>query len=115
MLSGKKVYIVGAGLGGVAFGLSLLKLCKEHDIQPVPEVHLFERDGSEDAQTGHGYSLGVRSDSGGLQVLPVQPDQARLKNATRKGNVLTSLQVQQLDSCNNACTPVHTRLGLFRD
>lgn len=65
---GKKVYVVGAGLGGVAFGLSLLKLCEEHNVRPLPEVHLFERDSSEDAQTGHGYSLGVRSDSGGLQV-----------------------------------------------
>lgn len=68
-MAGKKVYIVGAGLGGVAFGLSLLKLCEEHSIKPLPEVHLFERDSSEDTQTGHGYSLAVRSDSGGLQVL----------------------------------------------
>lgn len=59
---------MGAGLGGVAFGLSLLKLCEEHSVRPLPEVHLFERDSSDDAQTGHGYSLGVRSDSGGLQV-----------------------------------------------
>lgn len=60
---------MGAGLGGIAFGLSLLKLCEEHNVRPLPEVHLFERDSSEDAQTGHGYSLGVRSDSGGLQVI----------------------------------------------
>ena len=66
--SGKKVYVIGAGLGGVAFSLSLLKICNELNVLPPPEVHLFERDGSADAQTGLGYSLAVRSDSGGLQV-----------------------------------------------
>ncbi|DBB18549.1 TPA: hypothetical protein ACH3X3_000185 [Trebouxia sp. C0006] len=56
-------------LGGLAFALALLRFCKEHQVRPLPHIHVFERDSSPDARAGFGYSLGVRSDSGGLQVL----------------------------------------------
>ena len=68
MLSGKRVSISGAGLGGLAFGLSLLKLCKEQGISPPPKVHFFERDATADARAGQGYSLGITE--GGLQARP---------------------------------------------
>ena len=68
MPAGKDIAVTGAGLGGLAFGLSLLQLCKEQQVQPLPRIHIFERDASPDARAGFGYTLGVRSDSGGLQV-----------------------------------------------
>ncbi len=66
--AGKSIAVAGAGLGGLAFALALLKFCKEHQVHPLPHIHIFERDSTPDARAGFGYSLGVRSDSGGLQV-----------------------------------------------
>ncbi|DBA73235.1 TPA: hypothetical protein ACH3X1_011298 [Trebouxia sp. C0004] len=69
LVAGKNIAIAGAGLGGLAFALALLQFCKERQVHPLPHIHVFERDSSPDARAGFGYSLGVRSDSGGLQVL----------------------------------------------
>ena len=68
--AGKNIAVAGAGLGGLAFALALLRFCKEHQVHPLPHIHVFERDSSPDVRAGFafGYSLGVRSDSGGLQV-----------------------------------------------
>ena len=68
MQAGKAIAIAGAGLGGLAFGLALLRLCEKQQVHPLPRIHIFERDASPDARAGFGYTLGVRSDSGGLQV-----------------------------------------------
>ena len=70
MLSGKRVYIAGAGLGGLAFALSLLRHCKEAEISPFPDVRLFEREANADARVGQGYSMGVHG--GGLQAGSLQ-------------------------------------------
>ena len=67
--AGKDVTVAGAGLGGLAFSLSLLKLCREQAIKPLPRITLFERDASAEARLGQGYFLSVRGDSNGLQVL----------------------------------------------
>ena len=74
MQAGKNIAVAGAGLGGLAFALALLKFSKEHQVHPLPHIHVFERDSSPDALAGFGYSLGVRSDSGGLQVhhIPIE-------------------------------------------
>lgn len=71
LVAGKNIAVAGAGLGGLAFALALLRFCKEHQVHPLPHIHVFERDSSPDVRAGFafGYSLGVRSDSGGLQVL----------------------------------------------
>ena len=76
--AGKRVYVSGGGLGGLAFALGLLRLCQEQGVSPLPKVRVFERDVSADARSTQGYSLSVRGDSGGLQValfraLPVLP------------------------------------------
>lgn len=66
--AGKRILIVGAGIGGPAFAVGLQRLCSEQGITPAPTVCLFERDESTAISSGRGYSLSVRSDSGGLQV-----------------------------------------------
>ena len=63
----KRIAVVGAGLGGIAFAIGVRRLCQELDLS-VPDVQVFERDASAVARTDEGYSLSVRSDSGGLQV-----------------------------------------------
>ena len=65
--AGKRICIAGAGIGGLAFGLSLQRFCQEQGIS-LPEIHVFERDDSAEGRAGKGYSLGVRGDSGGLQA-----------------------------------------------
>ena len=65
--TGKRVAIAGAGLGGLAFGLSLLRVCQENQVEPLPDIKIFERDASSEARGGQGYSLAIR-DTGGLQV-----------------------------------------------
>ncbi len=71
--AGKNIAVAGAGLGGLAFALALLQFSKQQRVHPLPHIHVFERDASPDARAGFGYSLGVRSDSGGLQVhIPVE-------------------------------------------
>ena len=66
--TGKRIFVAGAGIGGLAFAASLQLLCKEQSLAPLPVVRLFERDESAETRVGRGYSLSVRSDSGGLQV-----------------------------------------------
>ena len=60
--------IAGAGLGGLAFGLSLMRVCQENQVEPLPGIKIFERDASSEARVGQGYTLAIRGDSGGLQV-----------------------------------------------
>jgi hypothetical protein len=68
VIPGKNVAVAGAGLAGLAFGLSLLKQCHEQGVSPLPKITLFDRDASADAREGQGYFLNVRSDTGGLQA-----------------------------------------------
>ena len=64
--AGKRVFVPGAGLGGLSFAVNLHRICREHGLSPPPEVHLFERDDSAEARAGQGYSLSVRAE--GVQV-----------------------------------------------
>ena len=61
--------MAGAGIGGLAFAASLQLLCEEQGVKPL-QIQLFERDKNAEVRAGQGYSLSVRSDSGGLQVGP---------------------------------------------
>ena len=64
----KDIAVAGAGLAGLAFGLSLMKLCREQGVKALPRIHIFDRDASPEARAGQGYFLSVRSDSGGMQA-----------------------------------------------
>lgn len=66
--SGKRIIIVGAGIAGLSFALSLRKQWP-HD-SPPPNITIYERE-SKDTVGREGYSLSIRSDalSGGIQVL----------------------------------------------
>ncbi|KAN0110152.1 FAD/NAD(P)-binding domain containing protein [Hyaloscypha variabilis] len=72
-ISGKKILIVGAGISGLSFALSLQKLLPSltspNFIQP--SIKIFERDTSDLDPTRQGYSLSIRSDgtTGGVQTL----------------------------------------------
>ena len=66
--AGKHILVAGAGVGGLTFAVSLHRLCAEQNIPHPPKVTLFERDHDSSERVGRGYSLSVRSDSGGLQV-----------------------------------------------
>ena len=65
--AGKRVCVVGAGLAGACFGLSLLHHCQKQGV-PAPDIRLFERDASPQARAGQGYSVSVRDDQGALQA-----------------------------------------------
>ncbi|KAK9795220.1 hypothetical protein WJX73_003740 [Symbiochloris irregularis] len=66
LVSGKRICVAGAGIAGTAFAVSLRRLCSEQGVKP-PQIHLYERDEAPDARGS--YSLSVRGDLGGLQVL----------------------------------------------
>ena len=68
MTSGKTVFVAGAGIGGTAFGLALLQLCKDRNIHPLPNVHVFEGDLSPEARSGQGYFFTLKHQSGGMPV-----------------------------------------------
>lgn len=65
-LSGKTVFIAGAGLSGTAFAASLCKLWKANI--PPPRIVIFERDGRDchDKRGGYSLSLVGHDMSGGL-------------------------------------------------
>ena len=72
-LSGKKIVVVGAGIGGLTFCIALQQFLEknDHQIQPLPSVVLYERESSANMNGREGYSLSIRGDSlsGGLQIL----------------------------------------------
>lgn len=67
-LRGKKIVVVGAGLGGLTFCLALDKLCKEQGVE-TPALEVFERDKRGEEKDFQNYSLSIRTDSGGVQAL----------------------------------------------
>lgn len=72
-LSGKKIIIVGAGIGGLTFAIALQQFLEKTNekIDPLPSITVYERDTSSDAIGREGYSLSIRGDplSGGMQTL----------------------------------------------
>jgi 2-polyprenyl-6-methoxyphenol hydroxylase-like FAD-dependent oxidoreductase len=68
--AGKKITIVGGGIAGLGFTISLRKQWPE--AFPFPEIVIYERDSSREASIGReGYSISIRGDpaSGGMQAL----------------------------------------------
>jgi 2-polyprenyl-6-methoxyphenol hydroxylase-like FAD-dependent oxidoreductase len=73
-LSGKKIIIAGAGIGGLSFTISLQKQwASKLPKTPPPTIKILERETFEESQSiaRQGYSLSLRSDSGanGIQSL----------------------------------------------
>jgi 2-polyprenyl-6-methoxyphenol hydroxylase-like FAD-dependent oxidoreductase len=68
-LSGKKIIVAGAGIGGLTFCIALQQLIDEK-IEPPASITVYERDASADAIGREGYSLSIRGDplSGGMQT-----------------------------------------------
>ena len=72
-ISGKKILIIGAGISGLSFAISLQKLLPSLTSPTFipPKVKIYERDTSDLDPTRQGYSLSIRSDgtTGGVQTL----------------------------------------------
>lgn len=68
-VAGKKIIILGAGIAGLAFVISLRKEWPES--HPFPDVVVYERDDKESSIGREGFSISIRGDmySGGLQTL----------------------------------------------
>ncbi|KAL1954915.1 hypothetical protein VTO42DRAFT_453 [Malbranchea cinnamomea] len=68
-IAGKKVIVLGAGIAGLAFVVSLRKIWP--DAHPFPDVVVYERDDKQASIGREGYSISIRGDvfSGGLQAL----------------------------------------------
>ncbi|KAK9824036.1 hypothetical protein WJX72_007195 [[Myrmecia] bisecta] len=69
LVRGKTVAVVGGAMGGLAFAIALRKLGLEAGVHPMPTIRVFERDKSAAERANRGYSMSVRSDSGGLQAV----------------------------------------------
>ncbi|PGH02257.1 hypothetical protein AJ80_08882 [Polytolypa hystricis UAMH7299] len=67
--AGKKIIIIGGGVAGLAFAISLRK--QWPDGSAFPEIVVYERDNKELSIGREGYSISIRGDarSGGLQAL----------------------------------------------
>ncbi|CAG8949910.1 hypothetical protein HYFRA_00004240 [Hymenoscyphus fraxineus] len=71
-ISGKKVIVSGAGIGGLAFAIAIQKHHELHyPTLPAPIVRIYERDSESSAKNREGYSMSIRSDgvSRGMQML----------------------------------------------
>src|SRR5271170_4520810 len=71
-LAGKRIAIVGAGISGLSFAISLKNSWPSHNATDEPPyIQIFERDTQEEAVGRHGYSLSLRSDgqTSGIQAL----------------------------------------------
>jgi 2-polyprenyl-6-methoxyphenol hydroxylase-like FAD-dependent oxidoreductase len=72
-LTGKRIIVVGAGIGGLTFCIALQQFLDEatEKIEPPPSIIVIERDTSADTIGREGYSLSIRADplSGGMQTL----------------------------------------------
>ncbi|CAF4747522.1 unnamed protein product [Rotaria sp. Silwood2] len=72
-LSGKHIIVAGAGIGGLIFCIALQRFLENHnrEINPPPNIVVYEREESMDVIGRQGYSLSIRSDplSGGMQIL----------------------------------------------
>lgn len=64
---GKKIVVIGAGMGGLSFAIALESYSKELNA-PIESVTILERDGKVDEKDFQNYSLSIRTDSGGVQV-----------------------------------------------
>lgn len=69
--AGKKIIVVGAGIAGLSFALSLCKQWPTSARSGFPSMTIYERDTKETIVGREGYSLLIRSDglSGAMQVL----------------------------------------------
>jgi 2-polyprenyl-6-methoxyphenol hydroxylase-like FAD-dependent oxidoreductase len=68
--AGQKIIVVGGGIAGLGFAISLRKQWPA--ASPFPEIVIYERDSSREASIGReGYSISIRGDpaSGGMQAL----------------------------------------------
>jgi 2-polyprenyl-6-methoxyphenol hydroxylase-like FAD-dependent oxidoreductase len=72
-LSGKRIIVSGAGIGGLTFCIALQQFLDKtsEKIEPPPSIIVHERDTSVDPVGREGYSLSLRGDplSGGMQTL----------------------------------------------
>lgn len=68
-LAGKKITIIGAGIAGLSFVISLKK--KWSPALPFPHIVIYERNSKEASISHEGYSISIRGDAygGGTQVL----------------------------------------------
>ena len=71
-LSGKRIIVSGAGIGGLTFCIAFEQFLrqKSENLDPPPTLVVYERDPSFDAIGREGYSLSIRGDklSGGMQI-----------------------------------------------
>jgi 2-polyprenyl-6-methoxyphenol hydroxylase-like FAD-dependent oxidoreductase len=69
VVAGKKIIVIGAGIAGLAFVVSLRKIWPESAV--FPAITIYERDSKETSIGREGYSLSIRGDrlSGGMQAL----------------------------------------------
>lgn len=69
-VSGKKVIISGAGISGLSFAISLRKQwASQSPTIPPPLITIYERDSAVPDASRQGYSISIRSDTGGMQAL----------------------------------------------
>jgi len=70
-VAGKRVAIVGAGMGGLVAAAALAQLCTERGVSPLPSIVLLERDESPEAKWTDqlNYSLTIRADGGAVAAL----------------------------------------------
>jgi len=70
-IADKTIIVAGAGIGGLAFAISLRQQWPSSSSSPKPKLHIYERDSYENRVGREGYTLSLRTDftSGGIQAL----------------------------------------------
>lgn len=59
-ISGKKIAILGGGLGGLVCAISIHQLCAKRGVSPAPIITVYERDVSSTSRAGQGYAINIR-------------------------------------------------------
>lgn len=99
-LAGKKIIVVGAGIAGLAFVISLRRCWKEEH-GAIPEIIVYERDIQQPETSRDGYSIGIRSSQScaGAQALRKMNilDAIIDESVTRDGNERAYFGIWSLD------------------
>ena len=64
-LAGKHIIVCGGGIGGPVFCIALQQFLNRHgqNIQPPPQIELYERETSAESTGREGYSISIREDT----------------------------------------------------
>ena len=68
-ISGKRIVIIGGGIGGLATSISLTKFCGENNVNPPPSILILEKDANPEKKNKQNYSLSIRTDNNAIDSL----------------------------------------------